>query len=300
VARGNSDLLIGGVGGNRLPSVGFLIKTLVIVAIIAGILGGSAYFAYEMFWKPEQLEKQERAEIEAKAALPPPPHPGIAAHAAAVALLDAGRREEARTALEKCLLDFPDSPKSPDVRAALGNLNAAELFSPVPGPGKEPYAVVKGDALAKIATKTGAGAELIFLSNNLPSINLSIGQVLQIPKLEIAAEIDRAAKTLTLTNAGQFFKSYPVVSARVGGLAAGKSLETKVSDKFAMFDSKRVAFGSKEYPAAERTVMLAPGGVMLRAAPSDGSAPPPGIVLSPEDLAEIYVLVTRGTPVTIH
>lgn len=280
--------------------MGTLIKTLVILLILAGILGGSAYFAYEMFWKPDRLEKQERAEIEAQAALPPPPHPGIAAYESAAKLLETGSREDAKAALEKVLAEFPDSPKTHDVKSALGNLNAAALFSPEPGPGKEPYTVVKGDALAKIATKTGAGSELIFLANNLPSLNLSIGQVLQIPKLEIVAEVDREAKTLTLTNAGQFFKSYPIVSARVGGLGAGKTLETKVSDKFASLDAKRVAFGSKEYPAAERTVMLAPGGVMLRAAPADGSAPPPGIVLSPEDLTEVFILVSRGTPVNIR
>jgi hypothetical protein len=50
--------------------------------------------------------------------------------------------------------------------------------------------------------------------------------------------------------------------------------------------------------------MLGVAGVMLRGTPppaADGTeAPmPPGIVLDPADASEIYVLTTRGTPVTI-
>ena len=59
-----------------------------------------------------------------------------------------------------------------------------------------------------------------------------------------------------------------------------------------------------DYAEAERTVLIRPGNVVLRTAPTppaDGSTPqePSGIILSPSDFDEIYALVKSGTSVTI-
>ena len=67
----------------------------------------------------------------------------------------------------------------------------------------------------------------------------------------------------------------------------------------------RVAFGHKDYPETERFVLLGAGGATIRPTPTpaaDGTETPmpQGIVLKPEDFAEIYVLVKTGTPVTIQ
>jgi hypothetical protein len=111
--------------------------------------------------------------------------------------------------------------------------------------------------------------------------------------------VDRKNKTLTVTNHGKFFKTYPLLGATVPRLAEGATLEATVGEKIASVDGKRVAFGDKTYAESERQVLLS-GGATLRSATGTEETLPPGLVLSPENLREVFVLVTRGTPVTIQ
>jgi hypothetical protein len=138
----------------------------------------------------------------------------------------------------------------------------------------------------------------------MTSINLQIGQQLLIPVVDTALVIDRATSTISVMNAGVFFKEYPAVSMTLTGQAAKGEVEAKVADRIARKGEARVAFGAKDYAEAERTVLINPGNVVLRtppAPPADGSTPlaPSGIVLSPSDFDEIYALVKSGTPVSI-
>ncbi|MEX1117896.1 MAG: LysM peptidoglycan-binding domain-containing protein, partial [Terrimicrobiaceae bacterium] len=273
------------------------LRFLIILIVAVGVIGGSAYFAYELFWKSKALDKQEKQELEVQAALPPPPHPGIAAFNAVAETVKAGNSQASRQALEQFLVDYPDAPDVAEVRRALGELNARALFSPLPGEGKTAYTVVKGDALARIATKTKSGAELIYTVNQLDTINLQIGQVLQVPELDIKVTVDRKNKMLTVTNHGNFFREYPLLGATVPRLPEDGTLETTVSDKVATVAGKRVAFGEKTYAESERMVQLTPGGAVLRTAGADPEAPVSGIILSPGDFQQVFVLVNRGTPI---
>jgi hypothetical protein len=277
-----------------------LFRFLAILIVAGGVLGGSAYFAYELFWKPKALDEKERQEIAVQKALPPPPHPGIAKFQAAAGLLKAGKPVEGRAAMEALVTEHPDAPDVAEAYRVLGEMNAAELFSPLEGPGKTPYTVIKGDALAKIANKTKTSAELIYAVNQLQTINLKIGQILQIPTLDIKISVDRASKTLTVTNLGKFFKSYPLLGATVPRLAEGATLESTVGEKIVAIEGKRIAFGDKTYFDAERSILLTPGGATLRSATGTEETVPPGIVMSPTDLREVFVLVTRGTPISIR
>jgi LysM repeat protein len=276
------------------------LRFFIILIIASAVVGGSAYFAYELFWKSKALDKQEEKEIATQAALPPPPHPGIAAFDAVVEIVKAGNSQASREALENFLAQYPDAPDIAEVRRALGELNARALFSPMPGENKTSYTVVKGDALARIATKTKSGAELIYAVNQLTTINLQIGQILQVPNLDIKVSVDRKNKTLTVTNHGKFFREYPLLGATVPRLPDDGRLEAAVSDKVASVEGKRVAFGDKTYAESERIVQLAPGGAVLRAVGADGDTSTPGIILSPADLQEVFVLVNRGTPIMIQ
>lgn len=278
-----------------------IIRTLVILTLVAAILGGSGYFAYEYFVKPKKLDIQEKKLAEV--APPPPPDPSIAAFEALKPMLDQDT-PEAQTALQHFLDAYPESPMIPAVRAAVGAINVSRLLSPDPSAEKTPYTVVQGDSLVKIASKFKSGAELIYRANRLATINLKIGQQLMIPKLDTSLVVDRAANSLTLLNAGAFVREYPVKSLKLPPSAAKGSIETKVSDKVAMKGSVRAAFGTKDYEGSERWVMLGAAGVVIRGTPAvaaDGTTPPmpPGIVLEPADAEEIFVLTTRGTPVTI-
>lgn len=286
-------------------------KALVILVLLAGILGGTGYFVYTLMVKPAALDRQE------KLATPEPtpeptPDPVIAAFAAVEPLL-AQPAEVDREALTAFLTAFPADTRSAAVKIALGRLNLAALLSPTPAPDKESYTVVSGDALVKIASRFKTNAELISRANKLPNINLRIGQQLVIPQIDTKLVIDRTAQTISVMNKGEFLAAFPVVSFQLPAGVPKGPVETTVSDKFVSREGKRVAFGDKTFEEGDRFLLLAASGAMIRSLPAAPLPPvgnataaptatPPvgGIVLSPEDAADLYVLVVRGTPVTIQ
>jgi hypothetical protein len=164
---------------------------------------------------------------------------------------------------------------------------------------------------------------MIYRSNNLDTIALSVGQPLYIPQLNTSIVIDRKAKTVTLFNDGEFLKEYPAESVKTPGMSG--VTKTKVADKVALQGSTRVAFGDKRYTDSDRWVMLGQGVVIRGVPPAPAEPPPaasaaptpaeaapqaapehkprvypPGILVAPEDIEEIFLLVSRGTPVTIQ
>ena len=278
-----------------------IVRIFVILALVAALLGGGGFYLYETYVKPRKLDREEKKAVAAKPVVPP--DPSLPAFGRVKPLVGQDS-PEARDALAAFLKEFPESPKAPDVRTALGRINVALVLSPLPLPEKTPYTVQKGDSLSKIATKLKSGAELIYRANNLQTINLKIGQELVIPKLDTAIVVDRAAGKLTVSNAGQFFKEYPVRSLKLSGAHAPGAIETKVAAKEAVKGTARISFGSKDYEGSERRVVLAASGTTIRAVPTadpaKADAPAPaGILLDPADADEVYFLTTRGTPVTI-
>lgn len=275
-----------------------ILRALILLGLTAAILGGSAFFAYELYWKPRQLDLEDKREF--KAATPsPPPDFSLPAFDKAMALQKSGDTEGFRAALAEFIASYPDSPNLAKAKDILGTMNSEAIFSPTIATDKTAYKVSSGDSLVKIASKLKANAELIYRSNNLDSINLKIGQQLLVPHLDTSIVIDRKAETLTLYNKGGFFKEYEVMSLKTPGVPSSKPLETKVADKIALKGSNRVAFGDKSYPEAERWVMLGTSALAIRPQ-VEGAPPPPGIVVSPTAMDEIFLLVSRGTPVTIN
>jgi len=282
--------------------MGLIIKLLTVLVVAAVILGGGGYFAYELYFKPAKLDRLEEIEMERLAALPPPPHPGIAAFEEILPLRYSDDLESARESFQTYLKDFPDSPKAMDARFLLGEIQADLLLSTRATPDKEVYTVVRGDSLAGIAAKKNSTVELIMRANNLLGHNLSIGQTLLIPQPDPTILIDPATSILEVWNDGEFFKQYPILSFRVPGDASG--MATEVVDKLAMKGNTRVAFGGADYTGSDRWIMLGRG-ITIRAMPESGAggeavAIPAGIVLSRADVEEIFALVRRGTPVTIQ
>ena len=274
-----------------------ILRTVIILGLVGLILGGSAFFAYELYWKPRNLDREDRASSSQQSA--PVPHYSLPAFERVAALQQQGDIEEVRSAWAQFIQNYPDSPKIGEAKAALGRLNTNLVFSPTPSPEKTTYAVSKGDSLVKIASKVKSNPELIFRVNNMQSINLKIGQQLAIPQLDMSVVVDRKARALTLLNRGQFFKEYQIISLKTP--AASARVQTKVADKIALKGSNRVAFGDKNYFGSDRLIMLGSAGLSIRGLP-EGSEnnPPPGIVLSREDIEEIFMLVSRGTPVEIQ
>jgi LysM repeat protein len=277
------------------------IKALTILFLVAGILGGSGYFIYELYYKQKKLDVVEQ--IAAPTPTPAPtPDPAIAALEVLKPTLGQNTIE-ARDALIAYIETYPDAPQAAEVRSALGRINLALFRDPTASPTNTLYTVKKGDSLDRIKSQFKTNAELIYWVNGLTSINLKIGQELLVPVVDTSLVINRGASTVLVTNGGVFFKEYPAVSISLTGQAAKGELEAKVADRLARKGETRVAFGAKDYAEAERTILINPGNILLRTPPAptaDGSTPatPNGIVLSPADFEDIYALVKSGTPVS--
>ncbi|MDD5201138.1 MAG: LysM peptidoglycan-binding domain-containing protein [Terrimicrobiaceae bacterium] len=283
-----------------------LLKFFIVLGLAVAIFGTAGFFAYKLYIKPEKIDREEAKALAAAPPATPPPDYSLPALEKALALKKSGTLVEARDALLAFIERYPQSTKLADAKAALGEINTQFIFTSAPGPDKIDYVVVHGDSLVKVAGKTKSNAELILRSNNLASIDLQIGQPLRIPQVEMTLVLDRNAKTLSLVNKGQLFKEYPVLSMELPGAARGKApVTTQVKDKIAINGANRAAFGSRDYVGSERWLMLGLANAVIRGRPEadEKGQPvpmPSGIVVSQEDIEEIFPLVMRGTQVTIQ
>ena len=304
-------------------------KLLILASVALLVFGSAGFCAYELFVKPYSsfrfFHKKNHTPVPA-----PTPDQGGAAFDAAVALQNSGKLQEATEAWKAWLEAHPESTKQQEALVFLGKANINLLCSPTATVGKESYIVVKGDSLDRIANKKKSSAELIQWVNSLPNINLQIGQELFIPQLQMSITIDRQNKILTLRNGDSFFKNYLLLSTPPA-VGDKEDLTSSVIDKIVTNNNKRVAFGDKKYTDSERTILLRSGGNIVAApanavavstaptvtttngvtsstsqtAPSPSTtsptvAMPPGFVLSTSDMKEVFPLVNKTTPVTVH
>lgn len=304
-------------------------KTLTLLILGLLIFGSAGYFGYILFIKPARAERKEKAAEAAAPAATATPDPAIPEFQRLKKLQTSGNTPALRDGWAAWITAYPKSPLLPEGRRQLGSVNMALLFQPDENPSLITYTVVKGDSLAKIASKQHSNAELIQKANQLPGINLQIGQQLVIPQLKLSLELDRAAKTLTLLNNGTYLKEYVLLSSPPAP-SAPANINTKVLDKSAVAGSKRLAFGDKSYASSEKSILVAQAPAIVAAPETPATAPappapstnstsgqtnpaspvvsanpapiplPPGYVLSNSDLQEIFALVSRNTPVIIH
>jgi LysM repeat protein len=299
-------------------------KSLFLLSLFLLIFGSAGYFGYELFIKPNRLEKQEKA---AKAAAPAPtatPDPAKPAFDSLKSRQTAGITPAIRDEWATWTTTYTNSSLLPEGLRFLGAANMVLLFQPsgTNDATLPVYTVQKGDSLAKIAAKQHSSAELIQHANQLPGIGLQIGQQLVIPHLNISLEIDRPRKTLSLLNNGTYLKEYILLSCPSASQKAA-TITTRVLDKSAISGTKRIAFGDKAYATAEKSILIAQAPAIV-AAPSpvpvpspaaasttpgsttnsEASAPMPpmpgGFVLQQADLQEIFPLVSRNASVIIH
>lgn len=304
-----------------------MFKTLTLLILGLLIFGSAGYFGYILFIKPACAERSEKAALASAPAAKATPDPAIPEFQRLQRLQASGITPSLREGWNTWIDSNPKSPLLAEGRRQLGSVNMALLFNPQENPTLVTYSVVKGDSLAKIASKQHSNAELIQKANQLPGINLQIGQQLVIPQLRLSLELDRAAKTLTLLNNGAYLKEYPLLSTPPAPSTPAK-VSTKVLDKSAIAGTKRVAFGDKAYASSEKSILIAQAPAIVAAPelPSPSQPPPspavnegssaspapvatatptpprmpPGYVLGNADLQEVFSLVSRNTPVIIH
>jgi LysM repeat protein len=273
------------------------IRIILVILVAAGIFGGAGWMAYKLHFEPRlALEAERRQALEAAAPQEAAPDPSEADFAVVAEQARQAAPEAAREMWNGFLDRHPASPRAAEARAALGPLNMQALL--VAGGENTPgtHTVAKGDSLYRIARANQTTVELLARANSLTNTMLRIGQQLAVPKLEVSLVLDRAAGTLTLQNRGRFVREYALLASPPSA-AAGAA---RISDLVVEADGKRVTFGQKGYEGGRRSVVLSSGAVITGAAPdTPAAAMPPGFVVKDEDLAELFVLLRRGDPVTI-
>ena len=282
-----------------------LAKFIILLVLCLGVFGGGGYFAYRNLIQPAQPSAREIEALRA-AALPPtpPPDPAGPELAKVDALRKARKPAEARELLAALVVNYPNSPRIDDARTALGELNADMALSSAPSPDKIEYVVKPGDSLDKIARQFKSSSELIMRSNNLANTIIQPGQRLAIFQPDFALEIHLAEKRVVVLQHGKFFKQYAVVSASLPGGTKPVETKTRIAEKAAFRDGKRVTFGTKEYAGSARWIILAQPGYTIFAetpagTPGAAAKPPTGLGLSEGEMEELHALVGNGVPVTI-
>ncbi len=299
-------------------------KILILFLVGFLVFGSVAFFGYILFIKPYRNDTLISF-FKKKPATPSMKHvtdPSIASFDAALGLQNSGKILEAQAAWLTWLANYPNAPRKKEALTLLGKANMDLLSSP-PSESKENYTVIKGDSLDRIARKQKSNPELIQRLNNLPNINLQIGEVLFVPELSTELQIDRDAGLLILKNHGQFLKCYPLLSYPAKGTQKKSPQITTILDRITTSENKRTAFGDKKYAASQRIILLRFGGNILTPPPTQvtnerpaldnnstaktptsgpnttSPAMPAGFVISTDDMKEIFPFLSKDTSVRI-
>lgn len=275
-----------------------LIRIIVVLLLAAAIFGGAGWLGYRLYLEPKMAMEAERQaaarETEAQAAVPDPVETEFAAVSAQAGTAAPAAAREMWAAF---LAKHPDSPRAPEVRAVLGPLNMQALFAPGGEATQTTHTVAGGDSLYRVAKANKTTIELIARANSLTNTMLRIGQQLIVPKVEISIVVDRAGGVIRLHNHDTFLREYKLLAPPPPSLAAGAA---RVADLVVETDGKRLTFGQKGYAEGRRSIVISSGAVINgAAADTPAAALPAGLVVKDEDLADIFVLLRRGDPVTI-
>ncbi|HTC12985.1 MAG TPA: LysM peptidoglycan-binding domain-containing protein [Chthoniobacterales bacterium] len=274
-----------------------LVKLLVVASLAIGVFGGGGFVAYRLFFKkPDPRGRNPNEPV-----VTPTPDPGIAMFNQAKREIASGDQNDAQKILLALVQSFPDSTRINEAKKLLGDLNISAFFSPEPGPDKTEYVVIRGDSIARIATKTKNPAELIFKANGLDSLTIQPGRKLIIPKGQFSLVVNTKKGDVTLMNNGIFFRWYKPLELKLPAkVVLG---QFKAREKIAWADGVRVAFGEKKYLGSSRWIAINGSGITLYSETNPQTPnvqkPATGIMLGPADMEELFALVVKDTPVIV-
>ncbi len=221
----------------------------------------------------------------------------------ALDLKHAGKLAEARAALLQLVAATNASER---VLAELNEIDSQILFTATPGPEKVDHTVASGDTLGKLASRYGTTVELIRKVNNIAGDKIRIGDRLRIYQGKFAVEVSKTANTLTVTDAGKFFKRYRVGTGQFAKTPVGEfKITSRIeSPPWYRGDGKTIPFGDPENILGTHWLGLNAPGYGLHGTwdtNSIGKQASAGCVrLLNDDIAELYTMLPVGTPVTIH
>ena len=237
-----------------------------------------------------------------------------AAIAKARQLEAAGQIEAARDQLLPILDRVPESARA-TVQETVGRLSVALFVSPRPAKGKVVYVVKSGDSLSKIAAKFNCPALLIEKANGIEdAAKIRVGQSLVFPdRPAFSVLVSKSRNTLTVLLDGKLFKHYAVGTGAQARTPAGTF---KVVDKIAEppwwpgDGTPVVRYGDPKNILGTHWLALEATGDTPRVRgygihgtwdeSTIGRQSSAGCVrMRNADVAEVFMLLPRGTPVTI-
>ncbi len=213
-----------------------------------------------------------------------------------------GKLAEARDVLQP-LADLPDAPA--EVLDLIGLINTQILLTPAPAPQKVDYTIVAGDTLGKLAAKYNAPVALIRQANNLSSDLIRIGTRLRIYQAEFALVANKTANTLTVTDRSKFFKRYRIGTGEFSKTPVGQFKIVSRQEKPTWYrGDKEIPYGDPENVLGTHWLGLDIPGYGIHGTWDNsviGKQSTAGCLrLTNEDVAELYIMLPLGTPVTIR
>ena len=294
------------------PLGSFLMKRgqLVFVVLLAAlVLGGGGYLVYDALHPYRHLAETEHAVY-----VPPI----VEEIEKARKLRAEGKLSDAQELLHKQLRIDGKRPEAKAARELLGEINTEMFFSTKMPFGKTEYVVKRGDTLWRIARQLDSTPEVIMRTNQMDSDRLRPGDRLLVPNAEFTVTLDLPNERAVVHTGDGFFKQYPIVAINLR-----RSIQTTITTrvKGVTFWKDGTIMAASSYPerlAGTPRLHLATGGYTLygvseeegfsesalevseaenKSAPAASSLR--GIALLKEDLAELQLLLNRGTPITI-
>ena len=230
----------------------------------------------------------------------------------------AGKLIEAQQLLRKQLRIHGTRPEAQAARELLGDINTEMFFSTEVQFGKTEYVVQRGDSLWRIARKLDSTPSVIMRTNNMDSDRIQPGDRILVPDLEFTVTLDLPNDRAVVHTGDSFFKEYPIVGIKLPRPIKAP-ITTRVKGSSFWKEGTMLASPSEtERAASTPWLHLANGGYILYGISEeegigdsaveisetnpkerDPNLPPRGIALLKEDLAELQLLIDRGTPITI-
>lgn len=238
--------------------------------------------------------------------VPPEPAPAVTLLREAEALRAEDRLQAAREKALAALDLAPDDDTCKALETLLGEIGIALIMTPRPMPEKTDYTVQPGDSLARIARRFGTTVELIEKSNQLRTSVIRPGDRLRVFSGAWSIRVNKTRNDLVLSLNDRFFKRYRVGTGEFAKTPTG---EFKITDRIAQPiwwrpDGRTIPYGDPENLLGTHWLALDVKGYGLHGTwepETIGRQASLGCVrLLNDDIAELFTLVTIGTPVVIE
>lgn len=289
-------------------------QKIVVGLLVVGVLGGVIYFA-RIVSRPPGLSRLESIPWVSYE------HPNVEKLKRARALDDDGKSREARELVVAALTAAPRSPVTQELRDLLGEINTRIFFSGEPSLRKVEYTVKHGDALSLIARKLKSSTDAIMRINKLDSTLIRPGEKLLVPRLDFTITIDVPRHRIVVHDSHGFFTEYPIAHADLPP-SREPTRQMKVKAKLFWKNGRRVTRNRASPDEAVPRIYLGHVGYVLYSVEEgsetagseieveddqsesepnapEKSRPPQGIAMLNEDIAQLELLIRKGTPVTL-